>query len=313
MNSNVLVKLAIVIPAYKQIFLDNALQSIAHQTNKNFTLYIGNDAGDKKIPAIVSEYTKQIRIVYKEFENNLGNELLVKQWTRCIDLVAGEQFVWLFSDDDIMDSECVEKFYEELIQSKKLYDIYRFNTRLIGSENKIIFENQEHPEIETSDEFAQMRLGDERMSSACEYIFSLEAYKAKGGFIDFPLAWCSDDATWIKLASDTSIKTIKGPKVSWRTSSQSISGNRDNKAQKISALKKYLLWYNAQPYLLNDNNVRKKQKYWMFKHYFKYLNNINFFDWLSLLKYLSGLHNDGFLFNGFFFIRFIKNNRHIAF
>jgi glycosyltransferase involved in cell wall biosynthesis len=306
-------KLAIVIPAYKSTYFEKTLQSIASQTNKNFVLYIGNDAGDKDIRSIVSRYAIKLDIVYKEFEQNIGRESLIKQWNRCVEMVVNEKYVWYFSDDDIMEPNCVDRLFEELDQSKEFYDVYRFNTRLIGSENEIIFENQEHPEIETSNEFAQMRLADERMSAACEYIFRLDTFKRKGGFVDFPRAWCSDDATWIKLASDIGIKTIKGPKVSWRTSSQRISGNSDNKAQKISALKKYLLWFKAQSYLIHDSNVRNKQKCWMFKHYFKYLNNINVFDWLSLLKYLSGLHNDGFLFNVLFLFRFIKNNKHIAF
>jgi glycosyltransferase involved in cell wall biosynthesis len=305
--------LAIVIPAFKKTFFVRTLQSIANQTNRNFVLYIGNDAGDKEIQNIVLKYIDQIKIVYKEFDTNLGKESLIKHWSRCVEMVANEKYIWFFSDDDAMDAECVEKFYETLIQTKELFDVYRFDTRMIGSGDEIVFENLEHPEFETSNEFAQIRLGDERMSAACEYIFRLQAFNGKGGFVDFPMAWCSDDATWIKLASDTGIKTIKGPKVSWRTSSQSISGSSDNKAQKISALKKYLLWYNGQSYLLQNSNVRKKQKCWMFKHYFKYLNRINIFDWLSLLKFLSGLHNDGFLFNVVFLIRFIKNNKHIAF
>ena len=36
--------LAIVIPAYKIDFFDSVLKSLANQTNKNFTIYVGNEA-----------------------------------------------------------------------------------------------------------------------------------------------------------------------------------------------------------------------------------------------------------------------------
>ena len=37
-------------------------------------------------------------------------------------------------------------------------------------------------------------------SAACEYVFSRDIYRKAGGFVKFPLAWCSDDATWTKFA-----------------------------------------------------------------------------------------------------------------
>jgi glycosyltransferase involved in cell wall biosynthesis len=302
-------KLAIVIPAYKSNYFDKTLQSIANQTNKNFVLYIGNDAGDRELQNIVIKYEDQVKIVYKEFRNNLGKESLVKQWNRCVDLVKEEKFVWFFSDDDIMEPNCVDKFYEELAQTKELYDVYRFNTRSIGPTDEIIFENHEHPEIETSNEFARMRLIGERLSAACEYIFKLNAFREIGGFIDFPKAWCSDDATWIKLASLTGIKKIHGAKVNWRTSNESISGSKDYKKSKIIALRSFLVWSLAQSYLLIDKKFKKKQKYWIYDHYIQYLNNVKLIDWICLLINLSKLHKDSLARNLFYLIVFIKNYR----
>jgi len=52
--------LAIVIPAYKSTFLAAALDSIAAQTCKDFTLYIGDDCSPNNLGEIVDRYMDKI-------------------------------------------------------------------------------------------------------------------------------------------------------------------------------------------------------------------------------------------------------------
>lgn len=104
-------KLAIVIPAYKKLFLTKALDSICNQTNKDFHVYIGDDASPDDLYDIVSKYQKVVDINYHRFSTNVGGENLVGQWHRCINLTNGEKYIWLFSDDDIMAENCVAEFY----------------------------------------------------------------------------------------------------------------------------------------------------------------------------------------------------------
>ena len=95
--------LAIVIPAYKSTFLAAALDSIAAQTSLDFTLYIGDDCSPNHLGAIVDRYRDRINLVYHRFDTNLGGKDLVAQWERCIDMSQGEEWIWLFSDDDVME------------------------------------------------------------------------------------------------------------------------------------------------------------------------------------------------------------------
>lgn len=95
--------LAIVIPAYKSTFLAAALDSIAVQTCQDFTLYIGDDNRPNHLGAIVDRYRDRINLVYHRFDTNLGGKDLVAQWERCIDMSQGEEWIWLFSDDDVME------------------------------------------------------------------------------------------------------------------------------------------------------------------------------------------------------------------
>lgn len=67
-------QLAIIIPAYKATFLTAALDSIAAQTCKDFTLYVGDDCSPEPIGNIVEQYRDKIDLVYQRFETNLGGK-----------------------------------------------------------------------------------------------------------------------------------------------------------------------------------------------------------------------------------------------
>ncbi len=78
-------ELAIVIPAYKIIYFEQVLISIANQTNRNFHLYVGDDASPDDFISLINKYKNKIDITYVRFENNLGKNDLVSHWERCID------------------------------------------------------------------------------------------------------------------------------------------------------------------------------------------------------------------------------------
>ena len=122
--------LAIVIPAYKSTFLRETLESIANQTDKGFTLYIGDDCSPYDLKSIVNEFQNRINIVYHRFEENLGGENLVAHWERCIALTNGEPYIWLFSDDDTMDPRCVESF-NSLPNHVKENSLVHFDIKMI--------------------------------------------------------------------------------------------------------------------------------------------------------------------------------------
>lgn len=106
-------KVAIIIPAYKSRFLQQTLDSVAAQTDKDFTVYIGDDASPHDLKNIVYLYQDKLDIVYYRFETNLGGQDLPGHWERCIDM-SKEPVVWLFSDDDLMPCDGVERIMKAL-------------------------------------------------------------------------------------------------------------------------------------------------------------------------------------------------------
>jgi glycosyltransferase involved in cell wall biosynthesis len=237
-------KLAIVIPAYKGKFFDQALLSIANQTSNRFTLYIGDDCSPDDLFSIAKKYYERISIVYKHFNENLGGKNLVAQWERCIDLIKDEEWIWLFSDDDIMDSNCVERFYTSLEQTPD-FDLFKFNLNQIDELGNIIGKSDIKGEIISSEEFLKYRLRRGSISYVVEYIFRKSHFFKLERFQPFDLAWGSDDATWIKLGKRKGIKIINDATVYWRKSTLNITPNNKDLVlleRKFNSLIEFSRW-----------------------------------------------------------------------
>ena len=216
--------LAIVIPAYKSTFLPAVLDSIAAQTCKDFTLYVGDDCSPNNIGEIVDKYRDKINIVYKRFESNLGGRDLVAQWERCIDMTQEEEWIWLFSDDDVMERNCVEEFYKA-VDEKSMY--YHFNVRQIDTVGKVIREMPKYPKRISAKEFLDMKTEGRLSSFVVEFIFNKDFFLSAGRFVNFDLAWGSDYITILKLAGkNDGIVTIPKAMVNWRSSDENISPNK---------------------------------------------------------------------------------------
>ena len=140
-------RLAIIIPAYKTTFLSAALDSIAAQTCKDFTLYIGDDCSPEPLGSIVEQYRNKIELVYRRFDTNLGGKDLVAQWERCIAMSQDEAYIWLFSDDDVMEPNCVEELFYQIEKTGGAYDVYHFNVDIINERGALKKLKQDYPAV----------------------------------------------------------------------------------------------------------------------------------------------------------------------
>jgi glycosyltransferase involved in cell wall biosynthesis len=235
--------LAIVIPAYKSAYLSEVLDSISHQTHRDFQVYVGDDASPENLGDIVQQFSHRLPVQYRRFEKNLGGVSLVRHWARCIHMSC-EPWVWLFSDDDLMEPDCVEKFFQELEITGGCHDLYRFNTLSIDAEGRVLSENPRNPQNETGSDFLVARMRSSRTCTAQELIFSRNAWETVGGFPDFPLAWASDDAFIAMMGSRNPISIIPGPRVKWRSSGRNISSDRSFTVavRKLQACREFVEW-----------------------------------------------------------------------
>lgn len=210
-------KLAIIIPAYKARFLRETLDSILKQNSSEFIVYVGDDASPENIEGLVHDYDEKLDIVYHRFSTNLGGVDLPGQWDRCIAL-SNEPLVWLFSDDDIMPFDGVKRVMQAVGKYGDKLVCMRFPLMVIDACGNMKYQN---PPFETERisgyEFLLDKLSGKISSAACEYVFSRDVWKQIKGFVKFPFAWCSDDATWASFADLTEgIISLPGRAVCWR-------------------------------------------------------------------------------------------------
>ena len=275
------IKLAIVIPAYKIEYFQYVLGSLAVQTDKRFNVYIGIDASKDDFESLIIEYKDRINIICKRFENNLGGNNLVAQWNRCLALIQDEEWIWLFSDDDVMDNNCVELFYQEL-EKKENFDIFHFDVEILNEKNKIIKKTKLYPEVINALDFLKKKNSAKLDSFVVEYIFKRSVFEKLGGFQYFDLAWGTDIATWAKLSKQNGIKTIKNAKVFWRQSNINITPIKDKPIliKKLLANICFFNWCKSYFPELTHVNIY----YYMFRIIFHYSPYLKTSDFMSFVK-----------------------------
>lgn len=237
-------ELAIIIPAYKSKYLEVTLKSITRQTSQDFVLYIGDDNSLEPIEQIIRPFEKKIDIVYHRFESNLGRTNLPAHWDRCIAL-SHEPLIWLFSDDDIMPMDSVERALKMWRESDGKSSFMRFPLQLIGQDGQIIDTNPPFTADGNSDyDYIIQKLSGKIHAAAIEYIFTRDLWKQANGFVQFPMAWCSDDASVVNFAQIAGrITNLHGEAVSWRNvEGSNISNSNQYNKQKLEATGMFMEW-----------------------------------------------------------------------
>lgn len=216
--------LAIIIPAYKPNFLEETLKSLSLQTDKAFNVYIGDDSSAFPLDTIAKKYSQNLNITYKRFPNNLGKKNLIGHWNRCLDMIQEEEFFCMFSDDDMMENNCINAFRKTL-KNHPDFNVYHFDINIISANGKVLKKCIPFAKrLSTEDFFMELyrQKIDARMP---EFIFRTEHFKKNGGFINFPKAYRSDNATVMSCAAGKGIMTINDnmARVLWRDSGINVS------------------------------------------------------------------------------------------
>ncbi|WP_428225734.1 glycosyltransferase family 2 protein [Flavobacterium sp.] len=231
--------LAIVIPYYKLQFFEETLQSLADQTNKEFKVYIGDDASPEDCADVLLKFKEKIDFIYHRFERNLGSVSLTQQWERCISLSENEEWLMVLGDDDVLNEDCIADFYRNEPEIRNsTANVIRFASKVINSEGAVFLEPFLHPKLELASDFYCRKVSNLTRSSLSEYVFKRELYN-KYKFVDYPLAWHSDDKAWLDFSENKPIFTINQNSVFIRFSEINISGRKDNIETKLSATSKF--------------------------------------------------------------------------
>lgn len=264
--------IAIIIPAFKAQYFEETLKSIVNQTDKNFHVYIGDDNSPEDLEQIVNKFSKKIPLTYKKFKTNIGGNDLIKHWERCFELKKDEEYFIMFSDDDVMSSDYIQKL-NETINHYPTGDVFHFNLLITDAEGNVLHQESKkgiYNSILTSKEF-YLKLASHQITARMpDFAFKSDTFN---GFVNFPLAMRSDNATVIKSSLNSGIIPVRA-NLYWRSSNKNISSNILQKG-KIKEL--LIADFGYQKWIKSIFNLNKTSIYSIIKRVFinNHMSNIS--------------------------------------
>lgn len=244
-------KFTFLLPAFKCHYLENALRSIQRQSYKNFKVLISDDCSPEDIYTICKPFLADSRFIYRRNQKNIGGECLVNHWNLLVDLCDTEYLIMASDDDIYMDS-----FLEEINSLTDKYphiDLFRARVNEIDEKGNVLISDGLYQERVSNIEFIRQQYTNTNIGCIANFVFKTETIKENGGFIYFPFAWFSDDATAIIMSNRGCVNT-SNILFGFRVSSENISYRKDSpevSAKKVMAALLYDHW--LQQYIKKFN------------------------------------------------------------
>lgn len=241
----------IAIPAYKDSYLSDAIDSALQQDYDNIELIIVNDNSPYDLDNIVSRY-KDKRIRYYKNKRNLGKRSIVLNWNKCLEYAHGEFFV-LLCDDDVL----YPNFVSELLKLVIQYPLCNvFHARKVEKDERTGIEEESPiwPPYEQHKEYVDAYFNEQRKHTISEFLYRTSAINDIQ-YIVFPVGFYSDDASIIEFTKVGGIASSQIPLMMFRYSQEHISSNGDYNIGKARAMRQFLRWArkekSCQPYLFD--------------------------------------------------------------
>lgn len=215
-------KFSITIPAYKQKYLYEAIESCLAQTYKDFELIIVDDASPEDLKSVVDR-CQDSRIRYYRNEKNCGAMNVVDNWNICLGYAKGD-YVICMGDDDRLLPNCLEE-YSMLIEKYPDLDIYHGMTEIIDENGNVTNMQEARPEREGMYSMISGRLRNSRLQYIGDWLFKRTVLEQLNGYVNMPMAWGSDDLTAYTIAKNKGVANTQRPVFQYRISSLTISNS----------------------------------------------------------------------------------------
>lgn len=215
-------KFSITIPAFKQRYLYEAIESCLAQTYQDFEVIIVDDASPEDLKSVVKQFDDK-RIHYYRNEKNCGALNVVDNWNICLSYAKGD-YVICMGDDDRLLPNCLED-YAKLIEKYPDVELYHGMTEIID-ENSHVYNIQEaRPEREGMFSMMSGRLRNHRLQYIGDWLFCREKLLEMGGYVNMPMAWGSDDLSVYLVAQTHGVVNTQVPVFQYRVNSLTITNS----------------------------------------------------------------------------------------
>lgn len=229
------IKFSVTIPAYKDKFLKETIDSVLAQTCPNYEVIIVNDASPYDLDSIVNQYDDR-RIRYFKNEKNCGAKDVVDNWNICLSHATGEYLICM-GDDDKLTPRCLQDF-ADLIKKYPDLDLYHARSEIIDDDSKFVCLLEERPEWES----VYSLIYNPRNSHLGDFLFKTETLRKNGGFYKLPYGWQSDDISAFMAAASHGVANTEEVGFQYRGNGLSISHDLTCIEDKIEAVKAAVRW-----------------------------------------------------------------------
>ena len=229
-----------VLPAWKGRFLREAIRSILSQTFRDLELVVYDDCSpDRSVEDAVRGFSDP-RTKYFRGAGNIGGKNLAAAWNEAFARARGE-FCVLASDDDVYAPRYLETMMA-LARAAPGAGVYHCRVAYIDENGAERGLSELRAPYETPAEFFRARAALRLRQHAQEFMFRTADLRKAGGFVEFPRAWYSDDATWMMLARDGGAAYSPEPLFSFRFSGCNITSQYGDAPEKIAAGEAFVKW-----------------------------------------------------------------------
>ncbi len=229
---------SIAIPAYKNQYLKDAIDSILSQTYDKFEIIIVNDASPYSVREVVDKYNDS-RIRYFENKTNCGAVNVVDNWNICLSYAKCEYIICMGDDDRLLPC-CLEE-YVNLMSKYPNLGVYHAWTELIDENSNFIDLQQPRPEYETALSLVWNRWNGRNKQYIGDFCYNVKLLRKNGGFYKLPLAWGTDDISAVRAAAIGGIANTQVLCFQYRVNRQTITqiGNAKTKVMAILEEKRW--------------------------------------------------------------------------
>lgn len=217
-------KYTFLLPAYKRVYLYDALQSIISQTFTDFKVIVSDDCSPEDLKSVVDKF-KDARLFYRRNEKNIGGKNLVRHWNLLVDLCDTDYLI-MASDDDIYAPTFLEEVNKRVEEHPEI-DIIKVRSQFINAEGEVTKREHALDEIMSQLEFMADFYVTNHVTCVGNYVYKTKRLKELGGFKFYPYAWGTDVMTAIIMA-EHGIACVTSILFNFRMSGVNISSGVSN-------------------------------------------------------------------------------------
>ena len=215
--------ITIAIPAYKTVYLAEAIRSALMQTYSEFEVLVVDDCSLRGVKEVVDKFD-DARIRYYRNEKNVGKDDPSRNWMRCLDLARGD-YICILCDDDMYGPEYLQTLVA-LVKKYPSCSAFRCGVSEIDERGETKGYYSLAPEFENVEEYMWHYFSRNNHQTISEWMLKTSSLKFIGGYVACPMAWGSDCSTIYLLAEKGGVVTSPFRQVFFRYSGINITGQK---------------------------------------------------------------------------------------